>query len=135
MNPLIPKIEARIRELVPELQELTFGCEVLNEVGIKERVISAMEKYMHGDKHIITDGTAISLCEKDITILGHPIQLHHVLQAINKENKNPKCSVLNNGKFLVTTSGAFDFYWNLSKSFADQEEETKLFVGELLGVK
>ena len=76
------QIENKIRELVPSLQELSFGCEISippreDMIGtlpeLKTRIVKTLDK----------EGVAYAL-ENDITIdisnaktIGHPIQLNH----------------------------------------------------------
>lgn len=135
MNPLIPKIEARIRELVPELQELTFGCEVRYgsdeqepqtvTIGNPYEVIETKSYKKVRNPWCLDDTSDL------LEILGHPIQLAHVLQAIDKREKG----IWQDGAYLYPdVCELIGKMWNLSKYFADQEEETKLFVGELLGI-
>lgn len=106
------KIEARIRELVPELQE-------------KQEVITCKRAWGAWELGTMTSD------DFEVTV-GYPeISLAHVLQAIDKFEG---CSITSSGEFCQQdTPVGFD--WNLSKPFADQEEAVKLFIGELLGIK
>jgi len=107
------KVKQKIQELVPEIMELKF-----------------------------------------IEILGHPIQLADVLRAIEKSNTrdNVYYSIDTKGYFFGTEEidkvevnnfsdvDAFVKYisgekWDLSLPFDDQSEETKDFIGGLLGME
>lgn len=86
----ITKIEAVIREVCPELQELTFGCVAHIRSG------NCLNKYVINCIHHDTDGTKrykVSCLDnklfnpEDFTdIIGHPIHHHHILRAISKTN-------------------------------------------------
>lgn len=150
----ITACEARIRELVPELQELTLGCRVWTKGMYGDNNIICGElfgaKKMYSWLKDVAEMRSLYIDHDagSFVILGHPIQLHHVLQAMYA------CEVVGAvdayGHFMLHMKiedendnyGWTDIVkdeerrkWNLSKSFTDQEEETKLFVGELIGIK
>ena len=105
---MIDKLQKKIRELVPELMKLTFGCEVSRKfqfIGEKEyeykgRVFSNTSNEDDGDFDHHKDykdpiirvifncfggdcQTKIDSYKKSgLEIIGHPIHLEHVLQAL-----------------------------------------------------
>lgn len=74
------KAEKYVREKLPELMELSFGCWIENMYGAQTVVTSAM----NGN----ATTTWFANCNKDdlagsgYKIIGHPIQLQHWLKAI-----------------------------------------------------
>jgi len=115
----------RIQELVPSVMALEFGC-VLKNGTATSRVIK--ERF---------DGTVMindwdgwqdkKMIEENFEILGKPITLAVILLAIEKKNK----AML---ELTVVEWGDILGFWNLSKdNFNDQSEETKTFIGGLLG--
>lgn len=136
MTPL-QQAEKRIRELVPSLQELSFGCEVIKSEIHRGSVIGeaySQVAYVH------YDNVQVYLAPKeDFQILGHPIQLHHVLQAIEKVDKwyqpdlrgtgkdsNPILYILKGNMSIGSTK------WNLKLPLSGQSEETINFLLEIL---
>ena len=78
-------VEARIREVVPSLQELSFGCRVLVRDcdGHEEEATYASGADYAG--LVYSDGSTGSFVEDWlIQIIGHPIRYSHVLLALNK---------------------------------------------------
>jgi len=126
----------RIQELVPDVMALEFGCEVLygSDFG------GAEQKVTLGNPYAVKDGKVFNPWNGDDTddlleILGKPITLSVILLAIDDESLVIKAKT---GQFGTTTrEGVFVGglpRWNLSKdNFNDQSEETKTFIGGLLG--
>jgi len=127
----------RIQELVPSVMELSFGCEVIAlddcDVDWNMRV---------GDTDVIDKNNQIKFGNAwfDIKeILGKPITLAVVLLAIIKNDGLPATfSEAEKGEIGNDWSDMMfrfrDMNWNLSKdNFNDQSEETKTFIGGLLG--
>jgi len=141
----------RIQELVPSVMELEFGCEVklkhtsrkvrnakvLVHTGdgrfqIQERIDTSINEEEYKKDY---GRCEIAYYEKDsFEILGKPITLAVVIMAINQ-----KYIESNNVWFvydLRQTQLSGIEKWNLSKdNFNDQTEETKTFIGGLLGIK
>ena len=130
----------QIKELVPSVMELSFGSEVIggafNKPMIYRNFAPDDSQYGNGDLGhylIYKDkvGGAFSL-EKPKNIIGHPITLAVVLRAINQKyiESNDVWFVYD----LRQTQLSGMERWNLSKdNFNDQSEETKTFIGGLLG--
>lgn len=143
MNPL-PTIRQKVIEAVPEIMELKFGCVVLNEVGIEERVLWSQESWKKGGKDVQLEGTAVAIHESELKeIIGRPIRLADVLAAIRATGDPAKYY---SG---ITCLGNFTEYfnertvwrdenkrpisWNLLKDDLDhQSPETLSFLYELL---
>lgn len=144
MTPL-QQLESRIRELVPSLQELSFGCEV-EEEGVKQTVI----KYVHMDydedcsevyttEHPTTYYKKWRYYDSDLNkILGHPIQLHHVLQAIQLHYGFNDlmyyagmrgCATV---QLLKICGAGKECDWNLPLPLSGQSEKTIKFLLEIL---
>ena len=123
----------RIQDLVPSIMELEFGCEVfVQNYGVSSIILHNRSKFTRVESEYPLD--IIGYCgheyltnfnEEHITkILGKPITLAVVLLAIEAK-MNMKAG--NRGGELIEL-------WNLSKdNFNDQSEETKSFIGGLLG--
>jgi len=130
----------RIQSLVPSIMELEFGCKVLygSDFG------SVEQKVTLGNPYAVKDGKVFNPWNGDDTddlleILGKPITLAVILLAIIENDGLPVT-------FLEAEKGEIghdwsdmmfrfrDMNWNLSKdNFNDQSEETKSFIGGLLG--
>lgn len=73
-----------------------------------------------------------------VKILGHPIFLHHVLQAINLQLHKPIFVVIGqNGQFKVMElhtgeEKLISEYWDLTLPLSGQSEETVNFLLELI---
>jgi hypothetical protein len=112
----------RVYELIPELKELSFGCEVIED-KVKQTVI----KYVHtkydsdcGEVYTTEHPTEFHkkwrYYENDsFKIIGHPIRLADILRAINKHSSDFMV-VSENGSFLKRTApkeyekmGEYDF--------------------------
>lgn len=146
MNEKLTKIDSMIRELNPELQELTFGCVAHIRSG------NCLNKYVINCIHHDTDGTKrykVSCLDnklfnpEDFTeIIGHPIHLENILRAIDK-----KCTfedgfrwrkglyINMDGGFAETSSGTdcndYDAVFDLTLPLHLQSDE---FISWLYGV-
>jgi hypothetical protein len=85
MNKIKEKVEAYVRSQIPELMELSFGCEVLlkpHEGEDMDMVNASISKPLQ----------ILSMCdgfaERIDKIIGHPIQLQHWLRVL-EENRYP----------------------------------------------
>ncbi len=145
-------LEKRIRELVPSLQELSFGCEFIyyeeeeytggNTFEVKDVVVKVVGKRTVDDsiyiKGVKTEYEFDS--ERDFKILGHPIQLHHVLQAVGKGRKDTAyknvVTVGDDGLIWeeLGKEGSVKCVgnWDLTKPLSGQSEEVVTFLNEIL---
>lgn len=119
------KLEEAIRKACPELMELSFGCEV--EIGAQTgRVVSTL---FEPDIMVLLEEDVVTV--KEYKILGHPIELQHILRTIAKEEKSSVGSFyidLNGILFLNTTSVG----WDLSQPLSGQSESTKVWLETII---
>lgn len=112
------KAEKYVREKLPELMELSFGCEFKpkNSEGGHRKVIKVINEYSRGItyttiyyvSHLAKETPAsigINDFEDMCQIIGHPIQLAHVLRLLVEDWR---------GEFLEV--------WDLEKDWNNQEE-------------
>ena len=136
----------RIQELVPSVMELEFGCVVETNI-FPSYPCHFRLCYKTWKSDILVcenneEGQAL-LSMSDCTILGKPITLAVVFQAIHATMclRQQSYNKQETAKELVDYFATFedDVYgprWNLSKdNFNDQSEETKTFIGGLLNNK
>lgn len=150
----LEKLTKRVQELFPELMELSFGCEVHCEQALENdngdfgdfygRVIqqNTKDEYDVLLSEVISDDLDEGKTEMVIPyvnpeIIGHPIQLHYVLQAIDKVGFSDVWSIACDGYFqecpdfdgmLVETK----YKWDLTKDLSQQSEEIINFLTEIL---
>lgn len=134
-------VKAKIQELVPEVMELKFGCEVRktfikSDFGHSEREYKQKGLYLRRDRDTLGRTIAIRVLfdgnkrpndcdELDLEILGSPITLAVVLRAIGK----------NMTDIYKAPDAKIDtmYKWNLEHdNYDDQSQETKDFIGSLL---
>ena len=88
-------------------------------------------------------GEDLYRCNRDFEIIDNPITLAMVLRAIDTkytewEKPGTPVAINSKGEFQVWSENPVykNVFWNLSKdNFNDQSEETKTFIGGLLGNK
>jgi len=139
--------EKKIREACikanPEIVELKFGCYVkfinprlrvkwvrllTHQGGGEYRILIRIDtsqnikEYQKDYGHCSYD----SINEKDIKIIGRPIQLSDVLIAVDDASKATTTEDLG-----IDMLGVYD-KWNLKESLENQSDETKKFIAELL---
>lgn len=136
------KTKQRIQELVPEVMELKFGCEVQSEMN-RWRVWSKMN-YQEGQMplsriELVSDELKATNCmyeegdDRPWKILGSPITLAVVLRTLEFVDVDKKYPMERYP--LTKIVGMIVGLWNLTKdNYDDQSEETKAFIGQLLGV-
>jgi len=149
----------RIQELVPSVMELKEGCwiqrngtrenpqnilyKVLENRGIMTGISindTSYNKLICYDYTFETLKTFRSENEKEnpienSTILGRPITLEDVLIAIEQKgyyNNTTMTMYIGGLVDWIDEDNNFLWNWQLNKSFNDQSEETKTFIGELL---
>lgn len=137
---MIDKTKQRIQELIPEIVELKFGCELLRKGETKYQVINPLGWGANPKKCWINSvpfGDIPLELEKDLVqnggefeILGSPITLAVVLRAIGIR---PYEVNWYNANVITLVDEGNHFNWNLTKdNYDDQTEETKKFIGSLL---
>lgn len=145
------KVKTRIKELVPEVMELKFGCVVEIEYTARHLFHHADETFVSNDKYgrwyflngelgvmKLQEGNEFTFIES----LGSPITLAVVLRAIEKADVGLRVELSTYGDELLMgqyekpeQQGYYSHaYWNLAKDYDDQSEEAKAFIGKLLGV-
>lgn len=156
-------LEKRIRELVPSLMELSFGCLIemkkyrgesmsMCNFAISEPVpvVSVCDgfsgvvrtQYVDLFGSVSTDGFKRSKeddsqwiqCPSRIKkIIGHPIQLHHVLQAINEVfTRSSNTYIISNFGVIMDTHFNLKAEWDLTKPLECQSDEVINFLSEIL---
>lgn len=164
------KTKAKIQELVPEIMELKFGCEVkivdysgfglLGKDAEYRELLEGFDGYAtivnyfidysprdydgSPDRddivyfQLLVEGVYIELkdiiCEDYLIILGRPITLADVLLAIGKQNKpKPVLNLFSTQLEMYDQDDERDnALWDLTKTYDDQSQETKDFIGEIL---
>lgn len=136
------KTKQRIQELVPEVMELKFGCEIEFD-GDSFGTIVGLNSHgwvVANHRHL---SSAVLVNAVDVSqILGSPITLAVVLRAIEKANTPYFLELSTYHEELLLgyyekpkREGYYTHaYWNLTKDYDDQSEETKAFIGKLLEV-
>ena len=115
-------LEQKIRNAIPELQEATKGCVIKSKYyGLAELIHYDKEyfNYLFVDEKL----QFRSDNEKNIEIIGKPIQLNHVLEYL-----------LEIRKYSITDLQIIELInrWNLkSKLLSNQSPELKNFINEL----
>ena len=134
----------RIQELVPSVMALEFGCVVETNI-FPSYPCHFRLCYKTWKSDILVcennEGEQALISLNDCKILGKPITLVVVLLAIDTkyiewENPDTPVAINSKGEFQVWSETPVykNVFWNLSKdNFNDQSEETKTFIGGLLG--
>ena len=129
------KLTEYIQKEIPEIMELKFGCEILNEVGIKEMVISYFFHEFKGYGKVKTlEGGSYHFDSKDTEfkeIIGRPITLEDVLRVIEKNRDYVTINLIED--YLLFQSQKFGTKsWKLGLPLDQQSEETINFLWDLL---
>lgn len=98
MKTKLEKLEAKIRELCPELMELREGCQILIDDGrtmyfgldeIESKVIKEGEKKIYTREWYAEGDYGLVRCKNEVEkIIGHPIRLEHVLRTLALAGEN-----------------------------------------------
>lgn len=132
-------LEKRIREAVPSLQELSFGCAIkrgLTEGGDFKCSVLAVEGSMvlssYAPYQKNYEGRHYDNIQH-IETLGHPIQLHYALQAVGIRGHHFRNHSISKDalSFEYINTGVL-VQWNLTKDLSGQSEETVNFLLEIL---
>lgn len=143
MTPL-QLLDQRIREIVPSLQELSFGCEVLygkedgKEASLAQNCLYAGElsdgnvvlQLMNIKKVMRVSRDQFDTFAK---VIGHPIQLHHVLQAIGQNWRLSVDSYVYRNEFCIYHIDKGEYFkWDLTKDLSNQSKECIEFLLSIL---
>lgn len=145
MTPL-QKIQKAVYASCPELLELSFGCRVVTGTPTDQTARTIGNERIKPDKEGTKYGIGQWLifedwnCSMIMQILGHPIQLHHVLRTINYSERNWKYEdaglslELQEGKdYIELLTNLLGWKkWDLTQDLANQSEETISFIAQLL---
>ena len=136
MTPITPErleeLEARIRELLPELMELSFGCEILwtythhlnskSTTEITKRgcifeepnSMNQVLVKLRGNKNLK------KIHQNRIGVLGHPITLEHCRVALRRalEHQKPPLQSFKAVDIIMD----FSYTWLDLKPFSEQHE-------------
>jgi len=122
------QILQKIREVNPELLELSFGCEVKPSDSNETAIFISKDSYYHGGGFRLFDSKRVSL-----KALGHPPQLNHLFRAIGDSIISCENIDCENLKFYIGGDNAV--LYNLTKTVEqnlDESEELRKFLSELL---
>lgn len=142
---LIIKIENKVRKLVPRLKELSFGCNIkagketyliisknkiddFEEDGVQLLRTSINEYYNENNIEHSADVSEAN----ELEIIGHPIHLENILEAIGKDES--RITVAENFDLKQWECNYLDLLniYNLSLPLSEQTEETLLALDNLL---
>lgn len=141
------KTKQKIQELVPEIMELKFGCRFkLKNVDNSKTYIYVSEKHENGCIFIQTSSgyNPEYRCIDKENLIGRPITLADVLLAIGKTGgrngvismETPNAKKFSIEEYFVDTMvSKLLTIWDLTKPYDNQSQETKDFIGSILGVK
>ena len=126
------KLEQKIRELVPSLMKLSFGCEVMAH-GYSATLL----EWEDDDGFIVMNEFGLSnrfYVRKDEVqeIIGHPIHLEHVLWSVGEEVANNRLKIDVNGNGLYFTKGGDAVFYEFNKPFTEQPPELYKFLSDIL---
>lgn len=130
------KVKQRIIELVPEIMELKFGCQMEHMPTGKIGTYLGLGS----DQKVIAYAWGVKTIEdKFLKPLGRPIQLHHVLQAIAAMSLVETVTVDENGSFTTFLNGVANLHkdipsFDFALDYDNQDQTTRDFIGRLLGV-
>jgi len=127
----------RIQELVPSVMELEFGCRIKHKKRGYGTLIDSTHLVFENEKESIY----APFIDGNCTILGKPITLAVIFQAIfqsllkQNDSDSEEKGLKLDSDIISLVRGHFGYKgWDLSKdNFNDQSEETKSFIGGLLG--
>lgn len=122
MTPTTQKLRSLINKACPDLLELRFGCEVATLDGV--RTVLWVTGRPEGSV------MALDVCRQflgfkwndEITILGTPPTLEHLLRALHQKEHYLTPSMDN---ILKITIGTVNVMYNLTKSPLEQSQEVQ----------
>lgn len=131
------QIKNKIRELCPELMELSFGCEVKDTHNQLEYVVC--NKSVNDDLYVscgTLESTQYRVPRERVVIIGHPIQLSHLLRAIGDRTQHFEYVTWEEThiSFVLKKTGKL-LQFDLTKSVhqnLEENEELREFIYNLL---
>ena len=126
----------RIKELVPRLMELRFGCEVHLGGFANYRIVGKDKdgKFIGVGKHIINDYQEIRFFSENKikTITGFDPDLESVLKAIDPYGNYGL--IAGHISKIDRKNRTYEFIatWHSGDTFSDQDEETKQAITDIL---
>jgi len=133
----LEKLEQKIRELVPRLRELSFGCEVLDTKYNDRYRLAPITAEING-RNIDIGGDPcccgnIYRLEGRFEVIGHPITLEAVLEAVGLGLAMDFAGAINAQGYLILTwtcecldcgvePKTLTFLWKLDKPWEEQEQ-------------
>lgn len=138
------KAEAKVRKLIPELMELSFGCELKcndhpdfpNTVRryAGERFSKAIDGYIRLVKE--ESSSRLYPIDEEYDIIGHPIQLQHWLRVLDEKKLNhEKWYFRTDGRLMYNDCGAHfeKLRFNLTTGQPATEADYKAF-NDIVGI-
>jgi len=131
MTTIQKQAEQKVRALVPELQELSFGCVVRTDDGYFRNVLEIEYGRWDAPYKVLVGANILGFIEwsdvENIEIIGHPIHLEHILLAIERRasEKDDFAPIFVVRKVILSE-------YDLSKPFSEQIEEFYQFLNEIL---
>lgn len=137
-------LEKDIREKLPELLGISKGCYILDNIDNTRYLISTCSNY-HFTAYDKNDNRIRStykvFANEEFSVIGHEIQLHHVLKYVKKTLDKKKPKSFSSSDFTLCIDydlSVYDFTtiiystWNPDKPLQDQPEEMKNYLTGLL---
>ncbi len=126
----LEQLTKKIQELVPEIMELKFGCQLLKKnIGVIFNIYSVVERHKSGGGYYRTELGDIKFGEIDkYKIIGRPINIEDILLADSIKRRWT-------GNLFIDHSGGLngtEYHWTFGKPLHDQSEETIKFLANLL---
>lgn len=130
MNTKTQQVLEKIREVCPELMELSLGCQISNPkqyplvyVGYSNAQ-HCLSLTMNGKQSLLfVDGI------KNTEIIGHPAHLEHLLRALGRQWSVDGCGYIVHG--LDAVAGKYDLTLSVEQNL-EQNEELRDFIYELI---
>lgn len=124
---MLQELTNKIKKIIPEIEELEFGC----KVQLKEDISNGKIKYYsivkreHNSYQLYNSrkGSIFWKTEQNFyKIIGRPITLEDILRCLEK-SLNSSYQIRDTGEILIMGIPS-DIYWKLGKPLDEQSEET-----------
>jgi len=135
MAPL-ESLTAKIHALCPELLELGFGCRVkIPDSPFPDNTEMIIGESIDADGTVLyaTTGYVVSnFTDLELDAVGHPINLEHVLKALNLVGLSYEVCSAGPGQSWLEAWDRTATLWELALPLDKQSEETIKFLDDLL---